>query len=313
MAHKILFDLLLSVAIFCVIDCTRKSSNPLSVPSSNDQKGHLQQSRSSNKSSPQALAHFIANSTNPPSPMEEGVFVNQKHSWVAGFHLKRTKDGAQHWEEMTPVPEDEALFGNVGQQYLRPFFLTPMRGWLIAGEGTWQTDDGGSTWQLLFPRGSDLPAFADERHGWIDVVASETTDQSYITNDAGETWRPCGAQRDDSRQMPAGVAYFLTSKIGWAITGQTRERKTIYGVAHTVDGGCSWQQLWVSKNNPDEWYTDVHFINESEGWLAGKANGSLYHTTSGGKTWNNLPLPHEGAKVTHVYFVNHKEGWIIIK
>src|SRR5260370_1807150 len=198
------------------------------------------------------------------------------------------------------------------RKYISGLFITPTRGWLKAGSGTWQTDDGGTTWRLLFPSGSNVPAFADDRHGWFNVPVGESAEQSYTTQDGGLTWQPCGSQRGSKGQHPDATAYFLTPQLGWGITGRTIERQTIYGVARTADGGCSWQQLWVSNNNPDEWYADIYFINEREGWLAGKANGSLYHTTSGGKTWNSLPLPYAGSKVTHVYFANHKEGWIIL-
>ncbi len=310
MTSKILLGLaLLLGSVSCAINETngQYSSNPTTQPTPNNDR-----TASSRLSAHGAHVRFVAEPAERPSLADDGNFVDQQNAWVAGFRVKRTIDGGRDWTEMRPASEDETVFGKVAQVYLRPYFITPTRGWLKAGSGIWQTDDGGTTWRLLFPSGSNVPAFADDRHGWFNVQVGESAEQSYTTQDGGLTWQPCGSQRGYNGQHPDGTAYFLTPQLGWGVTGHTIERQTIYGVARTVDGGCSWQQLWVSNNNPDEWYADIYFINEREGWLAGKANGSLYHTTSGGKTWNSLPLPYEGSKVTHVYFANHKEGWIII-
>lgn len=137
--------------------------------------------------------------------------------------------------------------------------------------------------------------------------------KSYVTEDGGRSWRSCELERNYNEQHPGDTTYFLTPTLGWAITSRTVDHKTIYGVARSVDSGCNWQQLWISEANPDEMYSDIYFLNEREGWLSGKANGSLYHTIDGGKTWEQISLPEEHAKVTNVYFVDSREGWIIVK
>ena len=309
----LLYSLLAVAALFCAAGCTGSGSSGRDVTKTITEQPPYNKNAPSNRSPNEAvITHFVAEPTQPPSLSDEGTLIDQQHAWVGGFSLKRTTDGGREWKQMRPSSEDVVVFGKEGQAYLKPYFITPTRGWLEAGSGTWQTEDGGMTWRLLFPGGSDLPVFADDRHGWINVALGDLKEQSYTTQDGGKTWQTCGAQRGYNRQTLDGKAYFLTLRLGWGITGRTVERQTIYGVARTTDGGCNWHQLWVSNDNPDEWYDDIYFIDEREGWLAGKANGGLYHTTNGGKTWNDLPLPYEGSKVTHVYFGNHNEGWIIV-
>ncbi len=277
-------------------------------------EGKRKEQKASTKSSTSDLTvAFVESPTAAPSPFEDGSFIDDDHAWVTFIQLKRTNDGGRTWMEMRPTSADEPIFGKVQASYIRPYFITPQHGWLKAASGLWQTEDGGLTWRLLFPSGSEIPQFADAEHGWINVRVTDESEQSYITQNGGKTWQQCGNTRSYNTQHPGGRAYFLTQELGWAITSRTVDRQTIYGVAHTSDGGCSWKQIWTSNENPDEWYSDIYFLNEREGWLAGKANGSLYHTTDGGKSWEDLPLPTERTKVTDVYFIRSTEGWIIAK
>jgi photosystem II stability/assembly factor-like uncharacterized protein len=89
-----------------------------------------------------------------------------------------------------------------------------------------------------------------------------------------------------------------------------KERATLYSVARTTDGGCHWQEVWSSIQNPDERYGDIYFLDEREGWLAGSYLGSLYRTIDGGASWQELQLPSEGLQVASVYFASSQEGWI---
>lgn len=254
---------------------------------------------------------FINEPTDAPSPFDEGVYIDERHAWVGG-PLKRTSDGGQTWQLMRPSPGDEASFGRIEQTYARPYFITPEQGWLKSGGVLWRTEDGGQTWSRVLGE-SYLPQFADERHGWMSVFVGELSQQSYVTQDGGQRWEPCGPVLSLNSQHPDGKAYFITPKVGWVITTRSVERQTIYGVARTSDGGCSWRQLWTSYDDPDERYGDIYFLNEREGWLTGKANGSLHHTADGGRSWKNVALPSESMKVTGVYFTSSKEGWIIAR
>lgn len=305
---KVFFIFMLAIAFHCAIGCHVDMGVQKSSLNEDSQPSPQSPPASTRSSSTEAtIVHFVAERTEPPSPLSKGSFINENHAWVndAG-DVKRTVDGGASWQMMRPTPEDEKFFGVMRATYVRPYFITPLRGWLKAGSGTWQTEDGGVTWRRIFKEGS-TPQFADEHNGWIDVFVTESSEQSFITHDGGETWLPCGPPRSKDLHLP-GRSYLLTSQSGWAITIRTVDRQKIYGVARTDDGGCTWQQLWVSDESPDERYYDIYFIDERQGWLAGEFG--LYLTMDGGKTWRERPLPAEW-KATNVYFVNSNDGWII--
>lgn len=261
-------------------------------------------------------ARFVVEPTQTPELFSRGSFIDEQHAWVAaGFDLKRTTDGGRTWQLMRPSLEDESIFGKMGVTYVMPSFLTPTRGWLNAIKGTWQTEDGGLTWRQIFTEYATNPHFADEQHGWI-ATYSEKYQQSYVTRDGGQTWQPCGAKRELTRQIPNHI-YFVKPQHGWAITSHTDDqRQTIYGVAQTIDGGCSWRQLWTSDEDPDQMYCQIYFLNEKEGWLAGcYSAGNLIKTKDGGKTWHRVQTPTDAWRATpiDVYFADANKGWIITR
>ena len=257
------------------------------------------------------IVRFVETETTPPPPYDEGTYINVEQAWIAGFNVKVTRNKGLTWYQLNPTPESESAFGKVGYTYTKPYFISPTDGWLRSSTGTWQTRDGGNTWKRIFPSGSGIPRFADASHGWANVARNESSRQSYVTDDGGISWRPCGSERNGESWV-TDVAYFVSPKLGWVITRRTIENRVLYGVARTMDLGCTWEQLWTSTEDPDETYSDIYFLNQDEGWLAGKANGSLYRTTDGGKTWEAMSLP-EHMKVINVYFNDSREGWIIVK
>jgi photosystem II stability/assembly factor-like uncharacterized protein len=262
------------------------------------------------------MVQFVAESTQAPELYSRGSYIDEKHAWVAaGFKVHRTNDGGRTWQLMQPSTESESVFGKMGGKYVTPSFITISRGWLNAGNGTWQTEDGGTTWRRIFTEYTGNPHFADEQHGWI-ATYTEKYQQSYVTNDGGLSWQQCGAKRRLNKQTPH-TAFFLKPQLGWAITSYTDdERRTIYGVAGTSDGGCSWQQLWTSDEDPDQKYCGIHFVNEKEGRLAGcYGNGNLIQTSDGGKTWFRAQTPIDAWRATpiEVYFGTSQEGWLLTR
>jgi photosystem II stability/assembly factor-like uncharacterized protein len=284
----------------------RENSSPPSLRSS-DEPPPLQSSASSEE----ILLQFEAIPNQAPRLFSDGSLVDEQHAWVAAdfTDLWRTTDGGNIWQRMRRGNKEAAIIGDI----FRVYFITPSRGWLMTGDGTWQTEDGGSMWRRIFPYDSNGPQFADAQNGWMNVSVTESSQQSYVTQDGGQTWHACGRRHGYNTQQPGRHAYFLKPKLGWAITSRSKGNQSIAGVAQTNDGGCNWKVLWTSEENPDETYYDIYFLNEREGWLAGIANGGLYQTTDGGRTWEDVLLPTEKIHVSHVYFTSSREGWIIAR
>lgn len=275
-----------------------------------------------NKSSDNATARFASEPVEAPQPGTEGSFVDELHAWVIGElqlknsnDLKRsrglvfTTDGGKTWDGLLPSPESKALDW-LPYYYWQIRFISPTRGWLTGNDSTWQTDDGGLTWRRIFSASFDELQFRDEQHGWMNI-ADASGQQTYVTEDGGQTWQLCGSKRDYSNQVPRQDSYFLSPQVGWALTSKADKkdpRITVKGVAKSIDGGCTWNQVWINRD-PDARYNDIYFLNDHEGWLAGEA--TLLHSSDGGKSWLEIPRPTSETNVFQVYFVNSKEGWII--
>lgn len=243
--------------------------------------------------------------------VQDGCFVDDQHIWAYGMgNPLRSSDLGRSWEEMKP--SETATEKWTTGVYLRPVFVSATRGWLIGDRHTWQTEDGGLTWRRIFRYAANVPHFADDRYGWMSVAVQDSGEQSYTSDNGGETWVPCSSVRSyKNGHTISNAAYFLNRQIGWAITHKSVARRTVGGVARTTDGGCTWDQLWVSNKERDETYSDIFFVDRNEGWLAGIYTGSLLHTTDGGRNWDNVPLPMRYQRVWFVYFQNSKDGWIV--
>jgi len=258
-----------------------------------------------------------------PQPGAKGMFVDEQHAWVAdeltikgspsstkSWGLARTTDGGRIWLQLRPATQTNPL-GWLQDYGWHMTFISPSRGWLGGNDSTWKTEDGGLTWRRLFSASFDDLQFGDEQHGWMNI-ADKSGQQSYVTDDGGETWRLCGPKRDYSRHVPVQPSYFLSSQIGWAITRKADKkdlRITTKGVAVTKDGGCNWEQQWID-NDRDARFYDIFFVDKFRGWLAGEM--ILLQTSDAGKTWSQLPRPRTDANVLGVHFLNANEGWIIV-
>jgi photosystem II stability/assembly factor-like uncharacterized protein len=243
----------------------------------------------------------------PPRIFSDGCFIDERHAWAYGPGcLRRTTNGGHSWEEMRP-PQGEKYTWSTSA-YLRPSFLTPMRGWVSVSSATWQTNDGGLTWTKTLPYPSAGPYFAGTLSGWLIALVDEMKEINYRTEDGGVTWKSCGPVRD--REPSLSRAFFLNPQVGWTIASETDDGQRIEGIAKTTDSGCTWKQMWTSAQHADERYGEIYFLSELEGWLAGTASGSLRHTTDGGATWEDLHPPVKHVGVAHVFFEAPSTGWI---
>lgn len=260
---------------------------------------------------PEMRIRFIVEAASRPSLFSRGSAVDDQHAWVTwpgSDALRRTVDGGKTWQKLRLHPEDEIKFGDLSGMYIRVYFVTPTRGWLLADSGIWQTEDGGETWRRIFTELASDVQFSDLKNGWLHL-SDQDWQQSYLTCDGGQSWQACGSKQKSSDLTPSDV-YFQNKDLGWAITLKVIDGQKIFGVMQTKDGGCSWQLLWTTeKINPDEIVHKVYFLNEKEGWLAGE--GVLYKSNNGGRDWKPIYLPEHIVGVDDVYFANRMNGWIV--
>ena len=71
------------------------------------------------------------------------------------------------------------------------------------------------------------------------------------------------------------------------------------------------QKAWVSVSE-SKWqatFSDVFFVDAQHGWIVG-SQATILHTTDGGQTWNQQPLPLD-VELKKVRFIDPQVGWAV--
>ncbi len=94
---------------------------------------------------------------------------------------------------------------------------------------------------------------------------------------------------------------FISTTEGW-IAGSHLE------VAHTTDGGATWQQQYVGGSSADGVY-DMDFVDAQNGWLVGTFGSGVLRTANGGATWTFHAFPAPSGDGRAVDFASPLVGW----
>ncbi|HEY3268979.1 MAG TPA: YCF48-related protein [Armatimonadota bacterium] len=193
-------------------------------------------------------------------------FVDAQHGWANGQSLWRTSDGGSAWEDLTWVTDGSAHDFQ---------FLDALHGFSVHGGQPYRTEDGGLTWQPLFP-GADRPSFRavsfpDARTGWALAGGGV----AWRTADAGAHWTPANLSIPTSQH--ADDIVFTDALNGWVVGGSGMIR-------HTVDGGATWKPQ--TSGSLDD-LTTVFALDADHAWARGSA--SFLRTVNGGQSWEPLP------------------------
>lgn len=243
-------------------------------------------------------------------------FLDERRGWAAGSKgaLLSTEDGGATWQLRRRPTEDT----------LRDiFFADADNGWIVCERNIYaiqatdearsyllRTSDGGRIWSRVELQGKGQGStllrvvFAGRERGWV----FGETGAVLATADGGRTW---ARQRVPTERLLLGGA-FLDAQRGWLVgAGAT--------FLHTSDGGETWRAGTLiadasSAATSDKTQTPsaprlyaASFIDERRGWAVG-AEGAVYSTTNGGRTWRALGRA-AGADLFDVKFFDEREGW----
>lgn len=181
-----------------------------------------------------------------------------------------------------------------------------------AGGGVWKSSNGGATWEPVFEKQSVAAIGAvaidptNERVVWAGTgEANPRNDVSfgdglYVSTDAGKSWKRSGLAGVWSVSRiaidPRNSRHIVVGAFGDPFKDSPNR-----GVYVTFDGGRSWTKtLYLSESSgasdvaldprdPNVVYAGMwHFRRVPWTFTSGGADGGLFKSTDGGRTWKRL-------------------------
>jgi photosystem II stability/assembly factor-like uncharacterized protein len=189
-----------------------------------------------------------------------------------------------------------------------------------------KTADGGSSWSESPITAPDIKAlhlscirFLSSSTGW--VVGSDDSHRAlaFRTTDAGATWSRSLLPNNltpTSAYLDANNVFWVCGLVAEPARGKAAITGSSSGVFSSADQGATWAAQYkfpVAVNS-------LSFVDGSTGWGAGNA-GSVFHTTDGGRTWQQqttglergLDLPGIASmkkiSLSSVTFCDPAHGW----
>ena len=213
-----------------------------------------------------------------------------------------------HWRMIGPLRggRTRAACGVPSQPNI--FYMAQVNG------GVWKSEDSGRTWDPIFDHESTQSigaiAVAPSDPNIVYVASGEGLHRPdlsvgngiYKSTDAGKTWTHLGLR--DGQQIPAlAVDPRDPNKVFAAVLGHPYGPSEERGLYLSTDGGQNWKKV-ISKDentgasdveidpsNPDTVYAGMWEAREGP-WEDGNefngTNGSLFKSTDGGNTWQQL-------------------------
>jgi photosystem II stability/assembly factor-like uncharacterized protein len=264
-----------------------------------------------------------------------GVYFSDTRSgWAVGREGKfySSSDGGYTWERkvFTGYPQMDDLF--------EVRFVNAAEGFILGYHGVFVTEDGGSDWvnnwlPIVEYRGAWSMTVIDDDNAYL--MGSRWTESDpellYSTDDGGKTWSAVPGSNasilrgivtvefhDRQTGWAGGAAVMKTTDGGrsWVTQVETatvreffiHDEMTAVGVGkrsilRTIDGGATWTDVVPD----DERIVDlraVHFVDSSNGWIAGSGREEMIEgrsvvytvvltTRDGGATWTVREFSYE--------------------
>lgn len=125
------------------------------------------------------------------------------------------------------------------------------------------------------------------------------------SHDGGQTWEYQQMQEEAS----FNAISFPDSTTGYiAATGYGKSK-----IYKSVDGGENWTKIFDSIPPSSGGvlldFKKIFFVNDTVGYVTGYMT-SLYKTTNGGLTWQNIPFPSGLVNISMIYFLNNDTGFV---
>ena len=223
---------------------------------------------------------------------------------------------------LTPTPGAVwSIQNNTGQTLNDVYFVDDTYGWAGGEAGQlFRTTNGGSIWQSLTTPLTPIYGvhFIDANTGFICGNYSSGAAEIRRTTNGGSGWDTVAFATGSTGDVFYGI-YFLDSNYGWT-TGNFASSSPEGACFLTTNGGASsidWSPSSPMPSSPPaiRHPYSVHFINSSNGWIAGAddgdpANALILRSTNGGVNWSTEANGPEG-QFRDIYVVDSTHGWAV--
>ena len=181
-------------------------------------------------------------------------------------------------------------------------FFDESFGIAVGEEALLKTQDGGKTWVV----DETFNDWFDDSDIFLSNIQYLNRNTIYVTGQYGNLvkTKDAGVSWFDIKTNVSGRwvkdCHFFDEMKGIIVGHEVIKR--------TINGGTSWLPINLPDNTTDDFW-DIHFLNAERGFLAGD-NGALYKTSTGGVTWERIPLS-TSSTLTKINFLNQNVGYVI--
>jgi len=216
------------------------------------------------------------------------------------------------------------------------YFIDNETGWFtIHSPGLnqiYRTDDGAGSFSIQTTSLGNTKAIQmiDENNGYCGGENGWV----YNTVNGGLNWNPINSMGNfldisfppnTDTNNPIGYACGDNGQV-WQVTSTLTNLNTGFATTFSGISTPSVNSVWfcggnriyyyngttfTSQSTPGGIFTDIHFINNQEGWVVG-SGGVIGHTTNGGGTWTSQINPDaQNRTLNGVFFLNDNDGWAV--
>ena len=242
-------------------------------------------------------------------------FVTASEGWTAGGGvgghgvMLHTTDGGDRWNVALGDPAGSQ------QAFSDLQFIDRHTGFAVQktglGDHTLLRTTDGAQWSVS----GTVPQHRQD-YRFLSAAVGVTASGSEIrrTTDGGRTWKKvfdCALKVElqgltRSVRCEAAAFAFASATVGYAI-GNSSEARALY-VLRTDDAGVTWS-VWLAVPDADGREGHVFFTNEQTGYIC-TADGRLFGTSDGGKSWTGLAGAACEGKAP-MLFADPEVGWTL--
>ena len=248
---------------------------------------------------------------NQPISGANGLTYNPTQ--IGDYRVQTTSEN-KFFQQKSTIPTDSFRAEDLS-------FVDNNTGWVLKGGPVgsiplFKTTNGGTSFSQLDINNSisysflNVVYFQNTTTGWLVGHDQNVGNFMAKTTDGGNTW----IKKKTGINATLRKAFFLNNLKGWAVgyrcyqgCGSPTPTNEAY-VLRTDDGGETWTEQSSQHQNIE--LSEVCFINETTGWVAGVYNNamsSLLKTIDGGITWVEQ-LKHTDS-YQNLFFLNDQIGW----